>query len=251
MDNIAYLILIGALLVLATWMLYARFASRSRKNLLDQEASKVSVQNSSEAIIENKIPSSVTKEVVSGGGRSEGESRVATVSVANGEAIEKKRKGEYFDGVQEAAAGLAELMRSSPVKNRKTPVVFAPEQSLDSPTSEAEDLGAATEVSEPPAPNPEKEEDAAQLRTEVADDLGSKGYVGIDNPNIGSSEKNAPDIRGILGDEVGDRFEKIDLGLDELEELVLSIESGMSALDGRSDNDGTLDAGKEDVSRAA
>ena len=251
MDNIVYLILIGALLVLAAWMLYARFASRSRENSSDYKACEISAEDSTEANIENEIPSSVMEEVDQGDGHSEGENRVAAALVVDGDAVEKKREGEYFDGLQEAAAGLAVLMRSSPVKNPKTPVVFAPEESPDSLTGEAEDPGPATMASEPLAPSPEKETEVDQLGAEVLDDQASEGSHESDESKIGSPENTASVIRGLLGDEVGDRFEKIDLGLDALEELVLSIESGMSALDGRSVNDANLDSGNEDVSRAA
>ena len=251
MDNIVYIILIGALLVLAAWMLYARFAARSRENSFDDEACQISAEDSTEAINENEIPSSVVEDVLPGSDAPEGENRVAAEFVADDEAGEKKREGEYFDELQEAAAGLAVLMRSSPVKNRKTPVVFAPEDSPDSLTNEAEDLGAANMVSEPLAPGPDFERGAAQLGAEEVDDPAKEGSHGNDEPKIASPETAALEIRVLLGDEVGDRFEKIDLGLDALEELVLSIESGMSSLDGRNDNGATLDAGNKGVSRAA
>ena len=59
------------------------------------------------------------------------------------------------------------------------------------------------------------------------------------------------DIRVLLGDKVGDQFERIDSGLDALEELVLSIESGMTAFEGLGEEQSAGYDGESDVGAAA
>ena len=59
------------------------------------------------------------------------------------------------------------------------------------------------------------------------------------------------DIRVLLGDKVGDQFERIDSGLEALEELVLSIESGMTAFEGLGEGQSAGYDGESDVGAAA
>jgi hypothetical protein len=105
-----------------------------------------------------------------------------------------------MDDLQEAAAGLAKLMRSSPVA-RVEPVVFAPGEVVAEPVEET----PAAEIQEV------EESVAAEIQQEV------------EAPRILS-------LRDLLGDTVADQFDRIDEGLDALESLVIGIESSLSAL---------------------
>jgi len=161
MDNFAYMILIGALLVFAAWMLYARFAARSRKNSLHHGLGVVSSEDYTEEVVEDEgesavIESEETSVIESSETlvQDEAEAQGAEL-IALEEAPEKKKEDEYFDELQKAAAGLAVLMRSSPVTNRKTSVVFAPDDDRNEvifTEAEEAELTAAVMVWEPLMP---------------------------------------------------------------------------------------------------
>ncbi len=256
MDNFAYMILIGALLVLAAWMLYARFAARSRENSLHHGPGKASDEDYTEALVEDEVESTVIEEEEAlAVDENEDIAPVETEPVgaeivAVEETPEKKKEDEYFDELQEAAAGLAVLMRSSPVSNRTTPVVFAPEdESKKVDLADAEEtLSTAVMVSEPLAPKSEVVEDKPK------DEETTEPFIDIEEDVISEEVEVAvseSDIRVLLGDEVGDQFERIDSGLDALEELVLSIESGMTAFEGLDEESAADYDGESDVSEAA
>jgi hypothetical protein len=125
MNTWGYLLLIAALLLLAGVMLYARFASRSREKSLhhppvDWEFSPMVISSAPALTEEIPLVSSEASEPAAGPTlRLERPFAAATT--------EPSRDRDYMDDLQEAAAGLAKLMRSSPVA-RVEPVVFAPEE---------------------------------------------------------------------------------------------------------------------------
>ena len=145
---------------------------------------------------------------------------------ASVESLEKdedlERKGEYLDELQEAAAGLAMLMRSSPVSEARDPVVFAPDAEGDESSTAPIPTGEeSTEepVIEEPAAEVEKEEEAI---SEVAVSAGEASTEPAD-------EKHSR-ILALLGDEVSEQFTRIDSGLNDLEDLVNRIESSLAEL---------------------
>ena len=264
MDIFGYMVLIGALLALTAWMLYARFAARSRENSLQHGPDEASVNDYTEPITEDEVESSVigeeqvlaveeVEDIDSVGTRPVGAEIVAVE-----ETPEKKREGEYLDELQEAAAGLAVLMRSSPVSRRATPVVFATEEEskkvdlTDAATDAATDaegtLSTSVMVSEPLAPK------GGEGADESNDEELAPPAEGIEVEDISEEIEVAvprSDIRVLLGDKVGDQFERIDSGLKALEELVLSIESGMTAFDGLGEEQSANYDGESDVGAAA
>jgi hypothetical protein len=127
MNTWGYLLLIAALLLLAGVMLYARFASRSREKSLhhppvDWEFSPMVISSAPALTEEIPLVSSEASETAAGPTlRLERPFAAATT--------EPSRDRDYMDDLQEAAAGLAKLMRSSPVA-RVEPVVFAPEEAV-------------------------------------------------------------------------------------------------------------------------
>ena len=264
MDIFGYMVLIGALLALTAWMLYARFAARSRENSLQHGPDEASVNDYTEPITEDEVESSaIGEEQVLAVEEVEdidsvGTRPVGAEIVAVEETPEKKREGEYLDELQEAAAGLAVLMRSSPVSRRATPVVFATEEEskkvdlTDAATDAATDaegtLSTSVMVSEPPAPK------SGAGADESNDEELAPPAEGIEVEDISEEIEVAvprSDIRVLLGDKVGDQFERIDSGLKALEELVLSIESGMTAFDGLGEEQSANYDGESDVGAAA
>ena len=264
MDIFGYMVLIGALLALTAWMLYARFAARSRENSLQHGPDEASVNDYTEPITEDEVESSaIGEEQVLAVEEVEdidsvGTRPVGAEIVAVEETPEKKREAEYLDELQEAAAGLAVLMRSSPVSRRATPVVFATEEEskkvdlTDAATDAATDaegtLSTSVMVSEPPAPK------SGAGADESNDEELAPPAEGIEVEDISEEIEVAvprSDIRVLLGDKVGDQFERIDSGLKALEELVLSIESGMTAFDGLGEEQSANYDGESDVGAAA
>jgi len=127
MNTWGYLLLIAALLLLAGVMLYARFASRSREKSLhhppvDWEFSPMVISSAPALTEEIPLVSSEASEPAA-----EPTLRLERPFVAA--TTEPSRDRDYMDDLQEAAAGLAKLMRSSPVA-RVEPVVFAPEEAV-------------------------------------------------------------------------------------------------------------------------
>ena len=147
MTTWGYLILIAALTFLAAIMLYARFANRSREKSLHHPP--VDLMFPYETISVAPPAETDTAAVFLAGvdlAASEGINDVTMDRLEppfDRTAIPNKRaeqENRYFDELQEAAAGLAMLMRSSPV-GRTEPVIFAPE-SDESDFSELESLAA-------------------------------------------------------------------------------------------------------------
>lgn len=259
MDIFGYMVLIGALLLLAAWMLYARFATRSRENSLQHGPDEASVNDYTEPIAGDEFESTVIgeeqalaveeKDIDPAGTR-----HVGAEIVAVEETPEKKREGDYFDELQEAAADLAVLMRSSPVSRRATPVVFATEEEskkvdLTDVVNDAEEtLSTSVMVSEPLAPKGGG--DAGESNNEEL----APPAEGIEVEDISEEIEVAvpmSDIRVLLGDKVGEQLERIDSGLEALEELVLSIESGMTAFEGLGEEQSAIYDGESNVGAAA
>ena len=126
MNTWGYLLLIAALLLLAGVMLYARFASRSREKSLhhppvDWEFSPMVISSAPALTEEIPLVSSEASEPAAG--------PTLRLERPFATTTEPSRDRDYMDDLQEAAAGLAKLMRSSPVA-RVEPVVFAPEEAV-------------------------------------------------------------------------------------------------------------------------
>lgn len=215
-----YLILIVALCGVAGLLLYARFASRSRENSLPEEAWTPPVGQAIGIREALEVPSTVV---------AESEPVVEPpVEESVPVAVEAKRDGdsarsggrdgesEYLDDLQEAAAGLAMLMRSSPVAERTKPVVFEPA---------AEDC-----VVDDAAARADEEVVAEETMSELVEKAPPVATV---DERLSAEDDSLPSTRTlaeILGAEVTERFAVIDHGLDELEELVAGIESSFAGL---------------------
>lgn len=232
MDISAYLVLIAALFGLAAVMLYSRFASRSREKSLHHGPSEAAFAIAAVSSLSDEevpepagAPSGVRQDIPS----------IKAAPIEDRETSEKNGKDvEYLDELQEAAAGLAMLMRSS-AANRSTPVVFAP------PHEEEEE--------------PIEEEFVVEEKTESAPEAES-ATAAEEFPEETPLIEEEATLAVLLGTEVADRIERIDSGLDALENLIGSIESGIAALEPFDDGDfgdPDADSGSEDsiVSEAA
>jgi hypothetical protein len=293
MNSWGYLLLITALLVLAGLMLYARFTTRSREKslhhapfdwgfgspALDLPSSEVEPRDS--AVRAQLRPDRAT-----------GDEEASAAAPP---------PRDYLDELQEAAAGLAKLMRSSPAA-RPDPVVYAPpaeaEASHGGVTEETNGSNAerSPEVSEavaaPAVPEvsvtlpvvetvgqPEAEattESALVMETEREnkdlspatvdpDAAGEAVFVSMETPptppvsNADSElaeqeEPSAPvvlSLRERLGDAVVDQFERIDAGLDALEELVASIGKNLLLLTDYERVEEDSDSEGEELARVA
>ena len=265
MNTWGYLILITALLVLAALMLYARIATRSREKSLHHAPMELMfpLETISKApfatretsphvlpVIESLSGPSVALDPLHhrGGRAKEEKPRV------------KSSESEYFDELQEAAAGLAMLMRSSPV-GRIDPVVFAPEEkhgsedqvSVESLVETANDsvetgfpeveglvLEEAVDVSslEPDETNvteilPGGEasiDETFETVETVEAEVMIEPEVVFEATVVADATERALSPREILGDQVSDQIARIDQGLDVLESLVRSIESSIRSL---------------------
>ena len=215
MNTWVYLILITFLALLAAGMLYSRFLTRREEKsyhhspatiLFSEEmisaAPKIEVE---ELKIADESPD-ISDEVL----------KLEPMSDP-GASAEDKGKGEsfagnYIDELQEAAAGLAALMRSSPV-SRSAPVIFAPEESQD-------EVPSVVEVHE-------------VTRDLVAD----------------HEEEEVSEVfslREFLGDSFSEVLDQIDSELDALDELVGVIVKNFFALRSAEDHEaGSANAGGE------
>ena len=124
------------------------------------------------------------------------------------------RGREYFDDLQDAAAGLAELMRSSEAESTEKEV--AEELIAQEP---AEELAETSEVEEKLVVEVEKEEVVAAERDEPAEQ----------DPEMEPTATHSQTVKTVLGEQVADQIDQIDSGLDALEELVASIEESLEA----------------------
>lgn len=221
MNTWGYIFVIAMLALLAGFMLYVRLRMRSREKSLHHtlvEPMISTVVEEKEEIIHQEEAVAVSPvQEVSEIEESHREVEVVAVPVAEKDPA-RQVESDYIDELQEAAAGLAALMRSSPVA-RTQPVVFAPEDEVAEEESESappqdESVEAESEV---PACGDEEvtlEEEALKADRET------------DEPE----EFEAPSLRELFGEEVICRFDEIDSGLDALEDLVVSLESNLASL---------------------
>lgn len=291
MNTWGYLILIVALLALAGCMLYARFYSRSRGKSLHHSLgsgvvdSGVAVSDLGDPTVAADDPEVADRETdleISHEESPEGlssddlalqdttrsEERQSNSDLGGVGPIHAERRSEgddsreeeeeYLDELQEAAAGLAMLMRSSPVRDRTTPVVFDPEagEAADSETigaGEKSDSGVEPpETILLPAANadvgegePGEESPVAEVETEIpAADMGEGAPEGSEAAPEGGQEFGAPRteaterdnaVSRLLGEEVCEKFTLIDEGLDALETLVEGVESRLAVMESGSE----------------
>ncbi len=221
-----YLLLILALVFVAGLMLYIRF-STSRDKALHHAPLNVAPGEPETSELESEIIEPAVEEVETE------ESVPNQLPAIRAEAIESEkkddeRKSEYLDELQEAAAGLAMLMRSS-ASNRTTPVVFAPEEGEE--TTEA----VAVEKSDI-----EEESEVVEAETEP------EVEVEVEVEEISITEPEEKTLSVLLGEEVADRFDQLDSDLEILEALVTDIESGLSVLVPL-DQEGSVAEGSDDI----
>lgn len=261
MNTWGYLILITALLVLAALMLYARIATRSREKSLHHAPMELmfpleTISKAPFATRETATHVLPVSESLSGPAVT-----LDPLHRAGGKAKEEKphvksSESEYFDELQEAAAGLAMLMRSSPV-GRIDPVVFAPEEKYDSEDQESvESLAEAANdfieiefpavevhVLEEAIGVPSIEPDETNVTgilpggeasiDETVETVGTaviEPEVVLEATVVADATERALSPKEILGDQVSDQIGQIDQGLDVLESLVRSIESSLRSL---------------------
>ena len=191
MNTWGYLLLIAALLLLAGVMLYARFASRSREKSLhhppvDWEFSPMAISSAPALTEEIPLVSSEASEPAA-----EPTLRLERPFVAA--TTEPSRERDYMDDLQEAAAGLAKLMRSSPVV-RVEPVVFAPEEAV------AEEAVAEEAVAEevPVADLSEEETVVALVEEPVIE--AEVLPVALDEPVVSEEEPASEEAVIVAGD---------------------------------------------------
>ena len=139
---------------------------------------------------------------------------------------------KYLDELQEAAAGLAMLMRSSPGSKRAEPVVFAPEEEVEA-DAEAIAEGEPSESNESLS-----EFEATKAMDEAVDQIES---LLVEPPAMGAIPEALPQdefsgfgreaLTAVLGEEVAGRFTHLDTALDSLESLVSEMEGELLSFD--------------------
>ena len=238
MTTWGYFIVIAALGLLACLMLYARLRARSSEKSIHHKPADDLVADELpvvEKVVEQTevltIPA--VPRAASDAGEDLPDLELSPI-VSERKDREHQKESDYIDELQEAAAGLAMLMRSSPV-SRAQPVVFAPDD---------------VEAEEEEEPKPVAEESPETQPEEIAVS-GDSGVLPeeIDEAEIAEVAAPVTSIRDLLGDEVGDRIESIDAGLDALESLVVSIEDGLASLDALGLED--AEAGEIDIEAEA
>ncbi|MDF1657856.1 MAG: hypothetical protein P1U58_09600 [Verrucomicrobiales bacterium] len=270
MNNWGYLILIAALVALTAFMLYARFAARSREKSLHHAPADPGLlrfkgeQDTAQVPFEDL--EDTTEPVVM-------DLKPVCQDEDDKKAREKSSKSEdtYFDELQDAAAGLAMLMRSSSARPTSEPVVFEPQEdeivendcSLDeveeksssaesfkdeealreraSDTKGSTNDGGGDSAREDLESNPQHESDREEISSinEAMDNVEAL----LDGPHVFGETENTLEVEGerhclinessraLLGDQVVSQISAIDSGLDELEALVGDVEHQLSLLE--------------------
>ena len=205
MNDSSYTILIPVLLLLLAamvGMLYARFAFRSRENsdeidLVDVDLAESRI--SAAASVDDRSKADDTERVPFLDPRP-GMTPVLEVASADSKEVSESDndESEYFDELQEAAAGLAALMRSSPV-GRSTPVVYAPddvEDEIDDSVEAAEALVSEDEPQEILLPVSELVSDESDAAEEVVDAIAAENAeIVAESPTTAVTlEENAADL---------------------------------------------------------
>ena len=277
METWSYLILIAALFALVALMLYAKFSSRSRGKLLHHSPADISLESfdrggahsgdpdyddlSEDLFQEKDTLLQEDRKSISPLSVEPAQPELKAASNEDESVDEDHRKEEeYLDELQEAAAGLAMLMRSSPVQDRTAPVVFAPEED-DASAEEVIDEAPAAEAPQeetivipvidsevlPVEPVGDLKEADAVEQPEEADvvETAAEGYEVASTPLGDESleeelveaevtsvpvgeEKPKASLLELLGDELAGQFSQIDENLDALEELVSGVEAKLS-----------------------
>jgi len=249
MNTWGYLLLIAALLSLAALMLYARFHPRSREKsphhglegfFLPGTETRTSVETTRDTSANPGVPVPLEADVFEAPGHEQPAAEaMSEIPVVRAEPLRQREvepdskpdpESDYMDELQEAAAGLAKLMRSSPLPRRSEPVVFAPsEETVEDLLEEPIEESIAETLEEPVAETPEEAiefEDTWEPATEAADEAPpSAEGLSCDAANgAGKGET----LEQLLGGTVREELQRIDSGLDALEDLVLEIEGSLS-----------------------
>lgn len=316
MNTWGYLILIAALLAVATLMLYARFSSRSRENSLHHgldgffsggggtmtppAPDAVAV---GEGIVETGLgelgltdasdaADAIDTDAVEATGFTGSLDEVPQPPVVRADLIRAAEpaaspESSYMDELQEAAAGLAKLMRSSPLTTRAEPVVFAPEGETSETEVEEVPCGLVDDAVLEATPNleeirvsesevtgaipveskallihdsetvEERVEDSVESLTETGGSAAIPSFdgtsiaeeEGADEPTpslVGVGECDPPSRLTLLGEAVCEELDRIDAGLNSLEELVAGMESSL-AVWAEEDQEGEVAFGSEDL----
>ncbi len=271
MNTWSYLILIAALFAVAALMLYARFSSRSRRKLLHHSFRDISANqlDRSDVDPEEGLASDTSETFSEDKDTTKREIRQPN-SALTAEPIlgHHTEEEEYLDELQEAAAGLAMLMRSSPVLDRTSPVVFAPEDEglVEEESGETIlipkiETVAETNVESEGTTEVEAEalldgnEVEANVRSEplVAEAIFPEAESGVQDESeledattaaeedeevlAVSAERSSLTLPEIVGEEVAGQFSEIDESLNALEMLVSGIETCLSAWGSDSDSE--------------
>jgi hypothetical protein len=238
MDTWGYLILIAALAIVAALMLYARFASRSREKSVHHAPAER--ERPRELREERREEEASDLAGPASGFEGEDEPRIVAEPIASHANEEEE---EYLDELQEAAAGLAMLMRSSPVSNRTNPVVFAPEE------EEAVEEEAVEEEAVEVAGTDSVESVSASVEGAPVEGAPVEEAGAQEGESVAGNDTRVFSVLEYLGSEVSEQIDRIDSGLDDLENLVVSIEECLASLGSLGEPEDSLaeDAGSVEV----
>lgn len=254
MNTLGYLLVIAVLVVLAGLMLYARFSGNAREKALHH--SPTGFLPVSDPVSFSQMPSGFAdwSPVESESGTTEAAFVIpepdgtpeaepvlkldrSSVETRNDAAEARSFERDYIDELQEAAAGLAKLMRSSPVV-RPEPVVFAP--GADAPGAAApgvEDEFAGEESGKDAAPEcdtpeliSEEEVESTEFSPGVLAEPDEGIVLGLPAPGEEVAIRPTPTTRELLGETVFAKIGEIDEALDALESLVESMSTGLRLL---------------------
>lgn len=233
MDTWGYLILIAALAIVAALMLYARFASRSREKSVHHAPAERERPRELREEQQEEEASELAGPV--SGFEGDDEPRIVAEPITSHANEEEE---EYLDELQEAAAGLAMLMRSSPVSNRTNPVVFAPEEEerLKEAAVETEEVAGTESVESVSAPVEESPVEEVVVQ---------------EGESVAGNDTRVFSVLEYLGSEVSEQIDRIDSGLDDLENLVVSIEECLASLGSLDEPEDSLAEDADSVEVAA
>lgn len=264
MTTTGYLILISGLCVLAGFMVYTRLSLRAKRRGAIKAGAATSVTDGQvPPALDDSRNESGEEELAS----SEVEESIEARPVTS---RDSEPVDEYYDDLQKAAEGLAELMRSSAKErvpeilseksaspatrfqeHHDLPVRETEEEemaSLDHCVTDVEEEAIIEEQEKPDLPEVSAREWLEAAETTV------ESVVATEEESLLEEEEIPEPVLPIvprthrqivveaLGAEVHDRIEAIDSGLDQLEELVRSIESSLASLSGPSDEEEILPA---------
>lgn len=236
MNTWGYIVLIAALALLAGFMVYVRLRMRAKEKSLhhtpvESQISMVADENVPDIRAAETEPTAEAEAVIDDAVQTEDvsprEVEVIATPVSEKKADpSRKEESDYIDELQEAAAGLAALMRSSPV-SRTQPVVFAPEEE----DVENQELGIAEvqgEISEEVLETPvDGDVEAREVEVVVSEEVPKVEEEEL----VETEEASETTLSEILGEEISGQFDLIDDGLNALEDLVVGLESSLARLE--------------------